>query len=303
MPASVSTFKKQSMPHQPVLFTDEELRLMNQAIEFAIKEDLGNSGDITTLATAHPEKQATGRFVLKEAPCLIAGLSVLKLVFEKLDAEVEIDLIHRDGDFITEIPCDLATVKGPAYAVLAGERLALNLMQRMSGVATATRMYTSLAQETGISILDTRKTAPGLRVFDKVAVRTAGGKNHRFGLFDQILIKDNHVRLAGGVKEAIRRAKQQADGRLVEVETTNLEEVRQALDEGADTILLDNMSPPMVRDAVSLIKGRAQIEVSGGVNLSTIRDYLIPGVTAISIGALTHSVKAIDISLEVENFS
>jgi nicotinate-nucleotide pyrophosphorylase (carboxylating) len=208
----------------------------------------------------------------------------------------------ESGTYVDKIPARIATFKGPATSVLKSERLSLNLLQRMSGIATITKRFVDKAKGKGIEILDTRKTTPGLRAFERLAVAAAGGTNHRFGLFDAILIKDNHVRLAGGITPAIKLARASKSGLPVEIETTTLEEVQAAVDGGAERILLDNMSPEMIQQAVKMIDRRAYIEVSGGVKLSNVDSYLIVGVNGISIGALTHSAPSLDISLEVERF-
>lgn len=312
MPISLSLKSHEQVAPEKATATEQmsnrlKDRLIETAIDLALFEDLGgfsvDEGDITTVSTSTGGTPVRGIFTVKEAPCVIAGLFVAQKVFQRLNAGTTLTLLLEDGEVMEEAPGDIAIIEGPASAVLSGERLALNLMQRMSGIATTARRYADIAFPYGIAILDTRKTAPALRVFDKMAVAIGGGKNHRFGLFDTILIKDNHISLAGGIKEAVRSARKKAAGRPIEIETTCLSEVSEALQEGVDTIMLDNMTPQLVRQAVSLIKGRAKIEISGGINLSSINDYLIEGVDAISVGALTHSVRSVDISLEVEKLA
>jgi nicotinate-nucleotide pyrophosphorylase (carboxylating) len=190
-------------------------------------------------------------------------------------------------------------VQGPAQVLLVAERTALNLLQKLSGVATATREYAKLANPHGIQILDTRKTTPGMRLLEKYAVRCAGGTNHRTGLFDAILIKDNHVSIAGGIKQAIQQSRAKYPNRPVEIEVERLDQLTEALDAKAEKILLDNMTPEQIKEAVRLTGGKAFLEVSGGVNLSNLSTYLIEGVNAISTGAITHSVRSLDISLEI----
>ncbi|HEY9784308.1 MAG TPA: carboxylating nicotinate-nucleotide diphosphorylase, partial [Candidatus Obscuribacterales bacterium] len=210
--------------------------LITESIRLALREDLSTDGDLTSRATVPEHQIAEASIVLKEAPAVIAGLSVVQRVFHELDPQVQVAPLIEDGRYIHAQPIELARITGSARSVLTGERLALNLLQRMSGIATTTRKYVDKAKGTGIAILDTRKTAPGLRVFDRLAVLAAGGTNHRFGLFDQILIKDNHVRLAGGIAPAIRAARNSFPGVCVEIETTTPDEVREAVEAGADKI-------------------------------------------------------------------
>jgi nicotinate-nucleotide pyrophosphorylase (carboxylating) len=235
-------------------------------------------------------------------PAVVAGLELAQKVFERFDPRIGLECLVEDGDLIDGARTRIALVNGPAGSILTAERLVLNLMQRMSGVATLTRKYAQLVKPHGIQILDTRKTTPGMRQLQKEAVRIGGGTNHRFGLYDAILIKDNHVKIAGGVAQAIKLAKIRYPDKRVEVEVTNLDEVKQALEQKADAILLDNMAPQMVNDSVALIDGKAFIEVSGGITLDTISAYFIKGVDAISCGALTHSAANVDMSLEVEKY-
>jgi nicotinate-nucleotide pyrophosphorylase (carboxylating) len=204
-----------------------------------------------------------------------------------------------DGDLISDPPQVVARLQASVRALLTGERTALNLLQRMSGIATTTRRYADVVAGTGVQLLDTRKTAPGLRALDKHAVACGGGTNHRAGLHDAVLIKDNHVAVAGGVPAAIERVRLRHPGRPVEVEVDTMAELQQALDAGADVILLDNMAPGELRRAVATTSGRARLEASGGITIDTIREVAETGVDAISVGALTHSVRALDIALEV----
>jgi nicotinate-nucleotide pyrophosphorylase (carboxylating) len=266
---------------------------MQDLIERALAEDVGG-GDVTTL-TLVPE-HATGRATLtQKAPGVIAGLQVAHAVFAHVDpdlrwrAHVE-EGVWRDGGLVAE-------VVGASRSILTAERTALNLLQRLSGVATMTARYVTAVEGTGARILDTRKTTPGLRALEKRAVVTGGGTNHRVGLFDAILIKENHSAMAGGVGEATRRALAAANGLPVETECSTLDEVREALDAGAPRILLDNMSTDQLREAVELTAGRAELEASGGVTLDTVRAIAETGVDFISVGALTHSAPALDISL------
>ncbi len=275
-------------------------RLARKAIEFALLEDLGQEGDVTSNSTIPAEKQATATLIAKEDLAVICGLSVAELVFKMVDPTLRFTSFVADGTYIEHSPANIGEISGNARSILTAERTALNLMQRMCGIATATRRYSEKAKQFGIQILDTRKTAPGLRVFDKLAVRLGGGTNHRFGLYDQILIKDNHIACAGSITQAVTAARSLYKGKRIEVETTTLSEVQEALDSSCDIIMLDNMPPALIAQCVELIQKRAQIEVSGGITLETLDQYLIPGVDFISVGSLTHSVKSVDISLEVE---
>lgn len=268
----------------------------DRIIRIALEEDLADVGDITAGSIVPADAQLTAIVLLKE-PAVVAGLAVFEKVLKSVDQSICFEAAIADG--IRAEPGPVAHCRGPARAILAAERTALNLLQRLSGIATITARYVELAAPLGIEIRDTRKTTPGLRALEKWAVRIAGGTNHRFGLFDQFLIKDNHIRIAG-ITESIRRARAAHPGKLVEVEVTCTAELVEALAGKPDIILLDNMSPEQVRQAVALVAKAAFIEVSGGINAGNIKDYLIPGVNAISIGALTHSVKSVDISLEVE---
>jgi nicotinate-nucleotide pyrophosphorylase (carboxylating) len=257
-----------------------------------LAEDVGD-GDLTSLAVIDEDATCTGRLLVRE-PGVVCGLEVAAEVFERLGATLE--PLAADGDAVE--PCAVAGVAGSGRAVLAGERLALNVVGRLSGIATLTRRYVEAVAGTGAVILDTRKTTPGLRALEKYAVACGGAQNHRQGLYDGILIKDNHLRLAGSLAEAVERAKGSAVP--VEVECDTLEQVREALAAGADSILLDNMSLEELRTAVDLAGGRARLEASGGVTLDTVRAVAEAGVDFISVGALTHSARALDVSLEVE---
>ena len=262
----------------------------------ALEEDLG-PGDVTTQATVASGARCRAEIVARE-PGVIAGLEIAGAVFAALDREVAFEALVAEGAQV-EAGAAVARLTGPARAVLAGERTALNFLQRMSGIATLTRRYVDAVQGTKARICDTRKTAPGLRALDKYAVRAGGGHNHRFGLFDGLLIKDNHIRAAGGIESAVRLARSSAHHVLrVEVEAQTHAEVQEALSAGADVIMLDNMSPDEVARAVGFIAGRCEVEVSGGVRLETVRALAECGVDYISIGALTHSAPALDLALE-----
>lgn len=264
----------------------------------ALEED-APWGDVTSLALV-PAGRPARAAVLAKAEGVIAGLPMLAAVFRQLDAGARVELARHDGDAVR--PGDaVARITGDARALLRGERVALNFLQHASGVATLTRRYVDACRGTRARIVDTRKTLPGLRLLQKYAVRVGGGGNHRFGLSDAILIKDNHVALAGGVRPAVLAARERAGHmRRVEVEVTDLAGLDEALAAGADLILLDNMEPDQMAEAVRRAAGRALLEASGGVNLDTVAAIAATGVDLISVGALTHSARALDLSLEVE---
>lgn len=268
---------------------------IDSIIRNALQEDIG-TGDITTLATIEPGVVARAELVAKE-DFVLAGIDVARRVFQMLDATVAFEKLVGDGLRIRRGEV-LAWLKGDAAVLLQGERVALNLLQRMSGIATLTARFVREVEGTGATIVDTRKTMPGLRVLDKYAVRMGGGRNHRTSLYDGVLIKENHVAAAGGITTAVARARQRVPHTLkIEVETRDLEEVAEAVDAGADIILLDNMDNATLRQAVALVAGRARTEASGGVSLKTVRAIAETGVELISVGALTHSVQAADISM------
>jgi len=268
---------------------------LDDLLRHALAEDIG-SGDITTIHSVSPEARSEGRFVAKE-PGVLCGLSVAARVFALLDSATLVTPLLSDGDPV-ENGTVIAEIAGPARSVLQGERLALNLLQRLSGIATKTAVAVAEVIGTGATICDTRKTTPGLRVLEKYAVRTGGGANHRFGLFDGVLIKDNHIAAAGGITAAVKAVRAGVPHTLkIEVETTSLTEVEEALSAGADIIMLDNMDCLQMREAVQLIGGRAITEASGNMGDRGLREVAETGVNFISIGALTHSVRALDISL------
>ncbi|MCX7622611.1 MAG: carboxylating nicotinate-nucleotide diphosphorylase [Thermomicrobium sp.] len=271
--------------------------ILRELVRSWLLEDLGH-GDVTTRAVVPPDARGRAELVFREAG-VVCGLPLVALVFEEVDPELVFTPFSREGALVQpgEVVAGLA---GRLTSILAGERLALNLLQRLSGIATLTRRFVEAVAGTGAVILDTRKTTPGLRALEKYAVRVGGGRNHRFGLFDGVLIKDNHIRAAGSVSEAVRRARAQVPHPLlIEVEVTTLAEVEEALAAGADWILLDNMDVETIRAAVARVGGRAKLEVSGGVTLERVRAIAETGVDAISVGALTHSARALDIALEV----
>lgn len=274
------------------------------AIGNFLAEDIGR-GDITTQATVEQGIRGQGRFLAKEY-LVICGIDVAEAVFLQLDPEIsEIETSFDDGDEVEEGTV-FATLKGYADVLLTGERVALNLLQRMSGIATLTRQYVKAVEGTGAAIVDTRKTTPGLRLIEKYAVTVGGGKNHRMGLDDGILIKDNHIALAGGITEAVSAAKKSA-GHLhkVEIEITNWAQLREAIEAGADIVMLDNQTPEEAAKLVGMARNLnpgVLIEASGGMDLDRVRSYAEAGVDLISVGRLTHSARAVDISFKIQTF-
>jgi len=264
-------------------------------ISTALAEDV-SSGDITTEATVPASRQACAALVAKES-FIVAGLDIAEKTFTKMDKKVVFTALASDGDYVRKGKV-LATVSGPARAILTGERVALNFMQRLSGIATHTRAFIDKVKGLDITLLDTRKTTPCMRILERYAVKVGGAKNHRFGLFDAILIKDNHIQAAGGVANAIEAVrKNYSKEASIEVEVSNQRELKEALKAKADIIMLDNMNASRIRAALKIIKGQAVSEASGGINLNNIRAIAETGVDCISIGSLTHSARAMDISL------
>ena len=262
----------------------------------ALDEDVG-AGDVTTLAVV-PEHARGHGSLLAKSPLVLAGLPIALAVFQTLDGTVELVGDARDGDVFE--PGDvIARMQGPARALLTGERVALNFLQRLSGIATLARRFAEAA-DGRLTVLDTRKTTPTLRALEKYAVRVGGGRNHRFGLYDAFLIKDNHIRLAGGIGAAVARARAARPDRAVEVEAQSLTQVDEALAAGADVLLVDNLPPADVREAVGRSRGRAKVEISGGVTLDRLEALAATGADFVSVGALTHSAPAADISFEIE---
>ena len=278
---------------------DDEL---SRLIKVALAEDVGE-GDWTTLWTVPPSRVATGRIIAK-APGVIAGLDAALVTFHHVDPRLVVDVRVSDGQRVTAGD-EILTLRGSAASILSGERLALNFLQRLSGVATVTRAFVDAVDGTQARILDTRKTTPGMRALEKRAVVAGGGMNHRFGLHDMVLIKENHIRAAGGVTAAIRAvAVQNRRGLAVEVEVTNLVELREALAAGVDRILLDNMSVDRMRESVRIVRAdpsRPETEASGGVTLANVRAIAETGVDFVSVGAITHSAPALDLSLLLDH--
>ena len=271
---------------------------IDRIIENALAEDI-HTGDITTLAVMREPREARARLIAKE-PMVLAGIEAATRVFHLLDPLILITPHFSDGDAL-KTGDNIVEITGNASSLLQGERVALNILQRMCGVATLTARYVAAVQGTKARVVDTRKTAPGLRILDKYAVRVGGGVNHRTGLYDGVLIKENHIAAAGGIGVAISRARAYIPHTMkIEVETESLPEVAQALAAGADIIMLDNMDTATMVEAVEMIDGRALVEASGGVNLDTVREIAATGVDIISVGALTHSARAMDISMLLE---
>jgi nicotinate-nucleotide pyrophosphorylase (carboxylating) len=270
---------------------------IDRVVQAALAEDVG-SGDATTLALVPADAHCRAELLLEE-PGVVCGVPIAAAVFRALDPSVTVEARLEEGAAVAEVPAVLAVVDGPARAILTGERIALNLVGRLCGVASLTRRFAELTEGTPTRILDTRKTTPGLRSLEKYAVRCGGGASHRAGLYDGILVKENHIRVAGGITEALGALNGHGKGLPVEIEAETIEQVREAVAAGAPRILLDNMSPEKVREAVHEVSGRAELEASGGVSLATVRAYAETGVDFISVGALTHSARSLHVSLEV----
>lgn len=272
------------------------LAALDAVVSRALSEDLG-TGDVTANATVPAEARAHARIVQK-GPGVIFGLDAAERTFRTLDPAVELE--RRVAEGVWRESGEVLEARGAARALLSAERTALNFLARLSGVATLTALLTREVEGTGARLLDTRKTTPGLRALERAAVRAGGGVNHRAGLYDMVLIKENHAALAGGVGQAVARARAAAPELPLEVECRDLDEVAEALAAGADRILLDNMNPDELRAAVARVGGRARLEASGGITAATLRDVARTGVDFISVGALTHSAPALDLSLLLE---
>ncbi len=274
--------------------------LVEAAVRAALAEDLGRAGDITSQATIPASAQATAVIAARRKSGVLSGLGLARKAFELADPALRFEPVARDGDSFAP-DAVLARIEGSARGILAGERVALNFLGRMCGIATLTAHYAAAVAHTNARICCTRKTTPGLRAFEKYAVRCGGGVNHRFGLDDAVLIKDNHIAVAGGAIPALRAAKAFA-GHLVkiEIEVDTLDQLREVLAEGADAVLLDNMSPAQLREAVAMIGGRMIAEASGGIHLGGLKEVAETGVDLISSGALTHSAPVLDLGLDIE---
>jgi nicotinate-nucleotide pyrophosphorylase (carboxylating) len=285
---------------------DLDPEFVREEVRRFLREDIG-TGDITTAWSLPADARASGAIVARET-CVVAGLPIASAVFAGLDASVGADLLVADGTSVAP-GTHVMRLRGPAAPMLSGERLALNLLQRLSGIATITRRYVDAVAGTGASVSDTRKTTPGLRLLEKYAVRVGGGRNHRTGLYDAVLIKDNHVAAAGGIASALRAVERNRDRDVaVEIEVDSMAQLIEALDGGARAILLDNMTPAMTVEAVALVRGRpggdaVWLESSGGITLRNIRQYAEAGVNTISVGALTHSAPSVDLALDFDDGS
>ena len=278
----------------------KEQELIDRLIDLAFAEDIGD-GDHTTLSCIPPTAQGRSKLLIKE-PGILAGIEIAKEVFRRFDPELKVEVFINDGAKVK--PGDVPMiVSGKVQSLLQTERLMLNILQRMSGIATMTHRYAQQLQGTHTRVLDTRKTTPGMRILEKMAVKIGGGVNHRIGLFDMILLKDNHVDFAGGIDKAILRAKEycreKGKNLKIEIEVRNLDELQQVLDlGGVDRIMFDNFTPELTRKAVQMVAGRYETESSGGITFDTLREYAECGVDYISVGALTHSVKGLDMSFK-----
>lgn len=274
--------------------------LYEPIVRRALEEDLGRAGDLTSDAVLPPGLQAAATIVARSAG-RIAGLQVAASAFHLLDPSIRIEFQAVDGEDV-EAGASLATIRGAARAILSAERTALNLLGRLCGIATVTRDLVAQVAPHGARVVDTRKTTPGLRVLEKHAVRCGGGHSHRFGLDDAVLIKDNHVALAGGIRPAVERARQRVGHMVkIELEVDSLDQLREALELGVDVVLLDNMPPDTLREAVRMAKGKAVTEASGGITPKTAAAIAATGVDLLSVGWLTHSAPALDVALDVES--
>jgi len=271
---------------------------IDRVVAAALAEDVGD-GDRTTAALVPEDARCRAQLLLEE-PGVVCGVPVAAAVFRALDPSVRVDVLVAEGDAVTAPPIVLAEIEGLARAVLTGERVALNILGRLCGIASLTRRFVELVDGTGTRVLDTRKTTPGLRALEKYAVRCGGGTNHRAGLYDAVLVKENHLRIAGGIPAAAAALRGATNGLQVEVEAETLAQVREAMDAGIGRILLDNMSPQEVAEVVALAGGRVELEASGGVSLATVRAYAETGVDFVSVGALTHGARSLHVSLEVQ---
>ncbi|MGD8780939.1 MAG: carboxylating nicotinate-nucleotide diphosphorylase [Ignavibacteria bacterium] len=275
------------------MFNEQELNVIDTLIETALREDIA-SGDITTNSLIDENETASG-YLLAKVDGIIAGLNVAEMVFKKLDDNFEFTPLVKEGETVKS-KTKIAELKGNLRALLTGERTALNFLQRVSGIASETQRYVHALEGSNTKILDTRKTVPGFRLLDKYAVKMGGGTNHRIGLYDMVMIKDNHIKAAGTITKAVEKARANiSEAVKIEVETTNLKEVKEALNAEVDIIMLDNMETSQMAKAVEMVNGMAKIEASGSMHLQRIKEVAETGVDYISVGALTHSVKALDI--------
>jgi len=276
--------------------TSLDLKAVEKIVSLSLKEDIGR-GDITTNSIVDDKLRCAAVIKAKDTG-VVAGNPIAEMVFKKLDPKVKYIPRKKDGEAISSGDI-IAEIRGSVRAVITGERLALNLLQRLSGIATLSKNFTEKTKGTGVKILDTRKTTPGLRILQKYAVTVGGCYNHRFGLFDAVLIKNNHITIAGGIEKAVEKVRVKHKNKTIEVETRNFQEVREALKCKVDIIMLDNMTPDKITKALKIINGKVKTEASGGITLENIREYAKTGVDYISVGALTHSAKSLDIGLYV----
>lgn len=275
--------------------------LINKLLDLGIEEDI-NTGDVTTESIIPESMNAVATMTAKQEG-VVSGIEIVKMVYDRFQDDVVFTPYFKDGDFVKKGEVILK-IEATYPTLLKGERLSLNLFQRMSGIATETAKYVKELEGTGTELLDTRKTAPGMRVIDKLAVKHGGGTNHRMGLYDMAMIKDNHIKMAGGIPKAVEQVRSRIDPSIkIEVETTNLEEVKQAIEAGADIIMLDNMTNDAMKEAVSVIKAAGKgikTEASGNMSIPRLIEVAATGVDYISVGALTHTVKAMDISMNIQ---
>jgi nicotinate-nucleotide pyrophosphorylase (carboxylating) len=269
---------------------------IRRIVDVALVEDVGD-GDRTTLTLVPADARCSAQLLLEE-PGVVCGVPVAAAIFEALDPDVRVEQLLAEGAAVSDTPAVVALIEGPARAVLTGERTALNLVARLSGIASLTHRYVELVDGTHAKVLDTRKTTPGLRRLEKAAAAAGGVTNHRMGLFDAILIKNNHIVAAGGVRQAIGNAR--ASGLPVEIEVRDIDELKEALASGATHLLLDNLSPQQAEEWVRIVDGRATVELSGGIDLDNVRSYAETGADFVSAGAITHSAPAVDISFRLE---
>ncbi len=270
---------------------------IDRIIDLALEEDIG-PGDITTRHLVDPQAEGRGEIVAKE-DLVIAGLDLARRVFKRIDTGMELNSAFTEGDWVHKGET-AAALSGRLATLLTGERTALNFLQRLSGIATLTRRYVALLEGKDVKLLDTRKTTPGWRELEKWAVRVGGGTNHRMGLYDAVLIKDNHIAAAGSISEAVKRVRSNVpDGTTIEVETEDLDQVREAMDAGAHIIMLDNMAKEKIKAAVALVGGSCKLEVSGGITKERLAELADTGIDYISSGALTHSARAVDLSMRI----
>lgn len=285
--------------HEPTVDETDLKRAIRRSVARALAEDLGDRGDVTSLSVLEPGLQGTARVVARQDG-VIAGTTTVVEVFGQVDARVDVQLAVADGDRVTR-GATIATVSGPLRSILTAERTALNFLGHLSGIATTTRTYVDAVEGTGVAVRDTRKTTPGLRLLEKAAVAAAGGANHRLGLYDAILLKDNHIAAVGDLRTAVSAARDRAGATYVQVEVTSVAELEVALDAGATDVMLDNFSVEQVRHAVQLTAGRARLEASGGITLDNIAGYAKAGVDRVAVGAVTHSATNLDVALDVES--